>query len=89
MYVIPPWLISLQCHDLGEDIDVLGFRHCWSLSYAYFCGVMHMCMSNAMVLLCGTSYIVRVYVHICNYIWLGIAFLFLLMTCFDMWGKNT
>jgi hypothetical protein len=54
------------------------------LFYACFCGVMHMCMSNVMVLLCGTSYIVRVYVRIRNYIWLGITFLFLLMTCFDM-----
>jgi hypothetical protein len=27
-----------------------------------------------MVLLCGTSYILRVYVHIRNYIWFGIAF---------------
>jgi hypothetical protein len=79
-----PRLISLHCHDLDEDIDVLGFRHCWSLFYACSCGVMHMCMSNGMVLLCGTSYIVRVYVRIHNYIWLEITFLFLLMTCFDM-----
>jgi hypothetical protein len=41
-------------------------------------------MSNVMMLLCGTSYIVRLYIHIRNYIWLGIIFLFLLMTCFDM-----
>jgi hypothetical protein len=45
---------------------------------------MHMCMSNVMVLLCGMSYIVMVYVRIRNYIWSGITFLFLLMTCFDM-----
>jgi hypothetical protein len=83
-YAIPPQLISLHCRDLGEDIHVLGFRHCWSLLYACFCDVMHMCMSNIMVLLCDTSYIVRVYVRIHNYIWLGITFLFLLMTCFDM-----
>jgi hypothetical protein len=31
-------------------------------------------MCNVVVLLCGTSYILRVYVHIRNYIWLGIAF---------------
>jgi hypothetical protein len=73
-----PQLISLHCCDLDEDIDVLGFRHYWSLLYAYSCGVMHMCMSNVMVLLCGMSYIVRVYVHIHNYIWLGITFLFFL-----------
>jgi hypothetical protein len=79
-----PWLISLHCRDLDEDIDVLGFRHCWSLFYACSCGVMHMCMSNVMVLLCGMSYIVMVYVRIRNYIWSGITFLFLLMTCFDM-----
>jgi hypothetical protein len=48
------------------------------------CGVMHMCMSNVMVLLFGMSYIVRVYVRIHNYLWLGITFLFLLMTCSDM-----
>jgi hypothetical protein len=41
-----------------------------------FCDVMHMCMSNIMVLLCGTSYIIRVYVRIHHYIWLGITFLF-------------
>jgi hypothetical protein len=29
---------------------------------------------DIMVLLCGMSYIVRVYVRIRNYIWLGIAF---------------
>jgi hypothetical protein len=40
---------------------------------------MHMCVSNVMVLLYGTSYIVRVYVRIRNYIWLGITFLFLLI----------
>jgi hypothetical protein len=84
MHAILPRLISLQCHDSGEDIHVLGLRHCWSLFYACFCGVMHMCMSNVMMLLCGMSYIVKVYVHIHNYIWLGIAFLFLLMTCFDV-----
>jgi hypothetical protein len=53
---------------------VLGFRHCWSLFYACSCGVIYMCVSNVMVLLCGMSYILRVYVHIHNYIWLGIAF---------------
>jgi hypothetical protein len=84
MHVIPHQLISLHYHYLGEDIHVLGFRQCWSLFYACFCGVMHMCMSNVMVLLCGMSYIVRIYVRIHNYIWLGITFLFLLMTCFDM-----
>jgi hypothetical protein len=33
-----------------------------------------MCMSNVMVLLCGISYILSVYVHIRNYIWLGTTF---------------
>jgi hypothetical protein len=59
---------------LYQDTHVLGFRHCWSLFYAFSCGVIYMCMSNVMVLICGTSYILRVYVHIRNYIWLGIAF---------------
>jgi hypothetical protein len=58
---------------------VLGFKHCLCLFYACFCGVMHMCVSNVMVLLYGTSYIVRVYVRIRNYIRLGITFLFLLI----------
>jgi hypothetical protein len=80
----PPQLILLHCRDLDEDIDVPGFTHCWSLFYACSCGVMHMCMSNVMVLLCATSYIFRVYVRIRNYIRLGITFLFFLMTCFDM-----
>jgi hypothetical protein len=84
MYDIPPRLILVHCRDLGEDIHVLGFRHCWSLFYACVCGVMHMCMRNAMVLLCDMSYIVRVYVRIRHYISLGITLLFLLMTCFDM-----
>jgi hypothetical protein len=53
---------------------MLGFRHCWSLFYAYSCGVIYMRMSNAMVLLCGTCYTLRVYIHIRNYICLGIAF---------------
>jgi hypothetical protein len=79
-----PRLISLHCHDFGEDIDVLGFRHSWSLFYACSCGVMHMCMTNVVVLLCGMIYVVRVYIRIHNYIWLGITFLFLLMTCSDM-----
>jgi H+/Cl- antiporter ClcA len=74
MYAIPSHLISLHCHDLYQDIHVLGFWHCWSLFYACSCGVIHMCMSNVMVLLCDTSHILRVYVHIRNYIWLGIAF---------------
>jgi hypothetical protein len=79
-----PRLISLHCHCLDEDIHVLGFRHCWSVYYACSCGVIHMCMSNVMVLLCATVHIVKVYVCIHNYIWLGFRFLFLLMTCFDM-----
>jgi hypothetical protein len=37
--------------------------------------VIHMCMSNAMVLLCAMVCIVRIYVCIHNYIWLGISFL--------------
>jgi hypothetical protein len=69
-----PRLISLHCHDLYQDIHVVGFRHCWTLFYACSCGVIDMYMSNVMVLLCGMCYILRVYVHIHNYIWLWIAF---------------
>jgi hypothetical protein len=83
-----PRLISLHCHCLDEDIHVLGFRHSWSLYYACSCGVIHMCMSNVIVLLCATVWIVRVYVCIRSYIWLEITFLFLLMTCFDMWREG-
>jgi hypothetical protein len=79
-----PWLISLHCHYLDEDIHVLGFRHSWSLYYACSCGVIHMCMSNVIVSLVAMVRIVRVYVCVRSYIWLGITFLFLLMTCFDM-----
>jgi hypothetical protein len=79
-----PLLISLHCHCLDADIHVLGFRHSWSLYYACYCGVIHMCISNVIVLLGDMICIVRIYVCIRNYIWLGIRFLFLLMTFFDM-----
>jgi hypothetical protein len=52
---------------------VLGFRHSWSLYYACSCGMIHMCMSNVIVLLCATVGIVRVYVYVRSYIWLGIT----------------
>jgi hypothetical protein len=70
----PLRLISLHCRDLYQDIHVPGFMHCWSLFYTCSCGVLYMCMSNVMMLLYVMSYILRVYVHIRNYIWLGIAF---------------
>jgi hypothetical protein len=80
MYAISPRLISLHCHYLDEDIHVLGFNHCWSLYYAYKCGAIHMCVTNIMVLLCAMVHIVRVYICIRDFIWLGFRFSFVLMT---------
>jgi hypothetical protein len=45
MVMVYRWRPETHSFDLPCN-DVLGFRHCWSLYYAYKCGVIHMCVTN-------------------------------------------
>jgi hypothetical protein len=77
MYVISPRSISLHFHCLDEGIHVLGFSYCWS-----FYGVMVLMCYDPYVSVTWCSYVLwfiylgfRVYICICEFIWLGFRFI--------------